>query len=283
MMAHRTPRQKSSNHIAKLDDRICVFQLERNMGQGSALNRGVAASTGKYLTYMDCDDVSLPQRLEKQVNFLESHPGIGAVGTCGRVMNHDLTTALLDFIVPPQHALIAFNLFFGASFVGATVMTRSEFISEVGGYTPKRDVSPDLDLSLRLLWHTPIRFANLPDILFLYRRHDGAKTIARAEESDAPERELRERMLQRLWADVPPRTVDRFQLLRFQHNLGWAERRAAKKDIRRLIDSLIGHGLVDPGDKALLIAEMNRRLEQASPAFGSNSVIGGVIISSAAK
>ena len=87
--------------FAKLDDRIRFFQLERNMGQGPALNRGVASSTGKYLTYMDCDDITLPQRLEKQVDFLQANPEIGAVGACARVMNHDLTTALFDFIVPP--------------------------------------------------------------------------------------------------------------------------------------------------------------------------------------
>ncbi len=250
---------------AKLDDRIRFFQLQRNMGQGPALNRGVASSTGKYLTYMDCDDISLPERLEKQVNFLEAHPGFGAVGTCCRVLNHDLTTTLFDFIVPPQHALIAFNLFFGASFVGATVMTRSEFISEVGGYTLRRDLSPDLDLSLRLLWHTPIRFANLPDVLFFYRRHEKAKTVADAEVFHVTEREQRARMLQHIWGEAPPSTLDRFQKLRFQHNLSWAERRAAKQDLRRLIDSLIGHNLVDAGDRSPLTAAMNQRLEQASP------------------
>lgn len=248
-----------------LDDRIRFFQHERNMGQGPALNTGFAAATGTYITSMDCDDVSLPQRLEKQVNFLGAHAEIGAVGTCGRVMNHDLTTTLFDFIVPLQHALIAFNLFFGASFIGASVMTRSEFISEVGGYTPDRNPSPDLALSLRLLWRARIRFANLPDIQYLYRRHETATTVAYASVSTVSARERRARMLGHIWGEAPPGVLDRFQRLRFQHKLGWADRRAAKKDMLRLIESLISHNLVESSDHSLLVAAMNRRLEQASP------------------
>ncbi len=249
----------------KLDDRIRSFQHERNMGQGPALNTGLAAAEGAYLTYTDCDDVNLPQRFQKQVNFLQAHPEIGAVGTCGRAVNHNLTATLFDFIVPQHHALITLNLFLGGSFVGATIMSRYEFINEVGGHTSERILSPDIDLSMRLLWHTPIKFANLPDILMLYRRHDKAVTISSATQAHAEERELRRSVLQRLWGSIPPGAVHRFQKLRFQHKLNWAERRAAKKDLCRLIGSLIAHNLVDSDDRPLLLAEMNRRLEQASP------------------
>ncbi|MCY3779180.1 MAG: glycosyltransferase family 2 protein [Chloroflexi bacterium] len=249
----------------ELDDRIRFFQHERNMGQSCAQNTGVAAAAGAYLTNMDCDDVSLPQRFEKQVNFLRSHSEIGAVGTCARAVNHDRTATLFDFNVPRQHALIAFNLFFGASFVGATVMTRREYIDAVGGYTPGKQISADLDLSMRLLWHTPIKFANLPEILMLYRQHEMARTIVAPGKTHAAERKWRGHMLQHLWGDVPPGAVERFQRLRLQHKLSWAEKRAAKKDLRRLIESLIAHNLVDADDRPLLLAAMNRRLEQASP------------------
>jgi hypothetical protein len=167
--------------------------------------------------------------------------------------------------VPQEHALIAFNLFFGASFVGATVMSRSKFMEAVGGYTSDRSLNPDIDLSMRLLWNTPIRFANLPDILFLYRRHDSSETTAHVALYHATERKIRSSMLQRLWGEVPSGALDRFQKLRFQRKLNWQQRRATKQDLRRLIDALIAHRCVEPADKPLLIAAMNRRLEQASP------------------
>ena len=57
--------------------------------------------------------------------------------------------------------------------------------------------------------------------------------------------EIRTRMLCQLWDEAPQETLDRFQRLGMYWKLGWADRRAAKKDILRLIDSLIAQGLVD--------------------------------------
>ena len=250
---------------AERDKRIRFFQHERNIGQGPTLNTGLAAATGAYITNMDCDDISLPRRLEKQVRFLENYPHIGALGVCAQARGVDMTTTLFDFTVPQEHGLIALNLFFGASFVGATVVSRSKFIEEIGGYTKDRRTSPDLDLSCRLLWHTSIRFANLPECLYLYRRHQEAIGIASKGVQSVEERNRREWLLSHLWGEAPPGALDRFQRLRFQHKLNWLDRRATKRDMRRLIDALIAHKCVAPEDEPMLVAEMNRRLEQASP------------------
>ena len=251
--------------FAERDSRIRFLQHARNLGQGPALNTGFAVATGAYIASIDSDDISLPTRLEKQVRFLENHPQIGALGVCAQAKNEDLTTTLFDFNVPQVHALIAFNLFFGASFVGATVVARSEFLTEIGGYTQERNSVQDVDLSCRLLQFTSIRFANLPECLYLYRRHEQAASVAKACEQAEQERELREAFLLRLWGEAPAGVVDRFQRLRFQQKLNWRDRRAAKSDMRRLIDALIAHRRVEPEDEPMLIAAMNRRLEQASP------------------
>ena len=68
----------------KRDSRIRFFQQEQNEGSANARNRGIANAKGEFIAAMDCDDVSLPERLQKQVDFLESHPEIGALGTRGR-------------------------------------------------------------------------------------------------------------------------------------------------------------------------------------------------------
>ncbi|MYD09812.1 MAG: glycosyltransferase family 2 protein [Chloroflexi bacterium] len=250
---------------AKRDCRIRFLKHDRNIGQGPALNTGLATATGAYITNMDSDDVSLPTRLEKQVRFLENHPQIGALGVCAQAKSADLTTTLFNFNVPQEHALIAFNLFFGASFVGATVVSRSEFIEAIGGYTKETIATPDVDLFCRLLWHTSVRFANLPECLYLYRRHEQAVGVVNMFEQSEDERELREALLRRLWGEAPAGAVDRFQRLRYQQKLNWLDRRSTKGDMRRLIDALIAHNCVEPDDEPMLIAEMNRRLEQASP------------------
>ena len=249
------------------DNRIRFHQLGRNMGKANARNHGIAASGGEYYAAMDCDDVSLPERLQKRVDFLQSHPDIGALGTCGKVVNHDMTTLLYYFEVQRQHALIALDLFLDYGFIGATVMLRREFLSAVGGYEPGRRAVEDLELLSRLLHETRIKFSNLPENLLLYRRHEQLKFHNRATRVaiQAKGREIKRRMLEQLWDEAPEATIDRFYRLRMRSRLGWAERRAAKQDMRRLIDSLITHKWVEPGDKLLMIDAMNRRLEQASP------------------
>ena len=68
-----------------------------------------------------------------------------------------------------------------------------------------------------------------------------------------------------LWDEVADSTLARFRRLRHRQKLSWSDRRAAKKDLKRLIETLIERQLVEASDKPLMVAYMNRRLEQASP------------------
>ena len=158
------------------------------------------------------------------------------------------------------------NIFCGDGLVQASVMYRRAFLVAVSGYHPSLRFSEDLDMVLRLLFDTEIRFANLKDDLLIFRRHPESTTSLLPQQYRLISRELRHRALERLWnSPVQAETIDRFLALRRQEKLPWGDRRAAKKDLRRLIDALIANHWVEPEDKPLLIAEMNRRLELASP------------------
>ena len=63
------------------DSRIVYLRLEENMKAAIARNEGLKIARGQYIAFMDSDDISLPERLEKQVEYMESHPGVGLVGT----------------------------------------------------------------------------------------------------------------------------------------------------------------------------------------------------------
>ncbi|MCY3864790.1 MAG: glycosyltransferase family 2 protein, partial [Chloroflexi bacterium] len=67
------------------DDRIRFLAFKQNKGKAAAKNFGIEAAQGQYIAGMDSDDVSLPQRLEKQVEFLRANPDIGVVGTRARL------------------------------------------------------------------------------------------------------------------------------------------------------------------------------------------------------
>ena len=105
----------------KRDERIRFFQLECNSGTAVARNHAIAASIGTYITYMDCDDVCLPERLQKQVDFLDSNCDIGVVGTHAKAVSENMQH-LYDRTPPERHALILLDQYIGEPFVHASVI-----------------------------------------------------------------------------------------------------------------------------------------------------------------
>lgn len=71
---------KILQHYEQLDERIKVY-AQANQGLPISLNRGIRLARGKYIARMDADDISLPERFAKQVEFMESHPEVGVCGT----------------------------------------------------------------------------------------------------------------------------------------------------------------------------------------------------------
>lgn len=238
------------------DDRIRCVILEQNTGEASARNRGLELARGEFLTGMDCDDVSLPERLEKQVAFLRANPEIGAVGT-GALMTDANLNPYHAYGLSKHHARIAYDLLLGPSVVGATVMMRQEILRACGGYDETMTRSPDIELISRLITRT--RLANLTENLYLYRQHDGQR------HSEQLWADLMRRLLFRLWGEAPPASLDRFAKVRRREKINWLDRRLATRDIKRLIESMIAANWVDAEDRPYLIARSKRQLEWTTP------------------
>ncbi|MCY3779182.1 MAG: glycosyltransferase family 2 protein [Chloroflexi bacterium] len=246
------------------DSRIRCFQHMENLGSPSSRNHGIAEARGEYIATMDCDDISLPQRFERQIAFMRANPDIGLLGTGVQAVDADLNPTYL-FNLPRQHAHIALNLFIGFFFVHSSTLIRRQYLDAVGCYDTKYRHLDDLYLYFRLLADTQIRFANLREVLVLYRIHPLGKSRSLTAERRAVLRQPQLRSLKLLGGERPEATVERFERLRANEKLGWADRRAAKRDITRLVESMIAHSWVDADDRPLLIDAMNRHLEQASP------------------
>ena len=244
----------------KRDIRVRSLRFERNMGAAQARNRGLDAARGEFVTGMDCDDISLPQRLGKQVAYLQAHPEIGALGVSAQVVYQDLSPEN-KLGMPRTHPHIAFNIPLGWSIIGASVMMRRDLVTAVGGYDPRYRVGDDMDLAARLICRT--RYANLPDYLYLWRRHD--RQIHGTDSAKKAWNDLLHDLYSNLWGEVPAGTLDRVADVRSRERLGWAKRRAIKRDMKRLIDSMIQANWIQPEEKTILYAEMNRRLERMSP------------------
>ncbi|HET6992377.1 MAG TPA: glycosyltransferase family 2 protein, partial [Bacteroidia bacterium] len=71
------------------DPRIRLLHNEKNEGLIFTLNRGIAEAKGEFIARMDADDISSPDRFEKQVHYLNKHPNVGVCGTLMRMIHND--------------------------------------------------------------------------------------------------------------------------------------------------------------------------------------------------
>ncbi|QDV36640.1 glycosyltransferase family 2 protein [Tautonia plasticadhaerens] len=167
-------------YLDTLDDpRVRVFHLPKR-GLTRNLNLGLREARGVYVARMDADDVSMPSRLRRQLEFLERNPEVVVVGC--QALNLDRDGRLVDERNYPVSSLEAkLALIQGyISFVHPGTMFRREDVLAVGGYDEDYGTTQDRDLWWRL--STRGKFANLPEVLLHYRVHAGAVTAVRAEE-----------------------------------------------------------------------------------------------------
>ena len=244
------------------DDRIRFLAFEQNKGKAAAKNFGIEAAQGQYIAGMDSDDVSLPQRLEKQVDILRANPDIGVVGVCAPLTDENLKP-FADYRVPEKHAHIAYNIMLGRSVVGASLLIRRDLLIAVGGYEVCRKRGNDIELVSRLISWT--RFANIPEWLYLYRKHEDQRYYTRNSARDWMD--LMRRLLCRLWGEAPQASLDRMARVQLHDRLSWSERRLLKRDLERYIESLNTANWIDQADRGYLIDLMNRQLERSSPRF----------------
>jgi glycosyltransferase involved in cell wall biosynthesis len=151
------------------DDRINYIKNETNLGLIETLNKGISLSKGKYLARMDNDDISMPERLEKQVAFMESNPEVGVLGTSFYNINK-FGEIESKTIFPVSHSLLCWSLCFFSPIAHPTVMFRRDVVINANGYNLEMLHCEDYDLWHRLSNKT--RLANLPELLFKLRKHE---------------------------------------------------------------------------------------------------------------
>ncbi len=155
--------------LSLLDERIRIIENYGNIGLAKSLNRGISLSRGKYIARMDADDISLPDRFEKQIAFLDNNPEIFALG--GSVVYIDdegRLGKLSAYPLRPQQ--VKWLLFFGHHLAHPTSMFRRElFLRTEIKYNENLKTTQDFDIWVQIAERFAI--ANLPDVLLYYRDH----------------------------------------------------------------------------------------------------------------
>lgn len=154
-----------------LNDVLKIIALEKNVGLGNALNKGLEHCTNEWVFRMDTDDICKPDRFEKQIEFINKHPGIVLFG--GQILEFDKEPKDSQVIksVPQKHFEIKQFANSRCPFNHMTVAYKKSVILEVGGYQHHLFME-DYNLWLRVIGHG-YQVANLPDIVLYARVGNG--------------------------------------------------------------------------------------------------------------
>lgn len=160
--------------IKKYKDKRIKVYTQKNQGLAATLNRGIKLAKGEYLARQDQDDLSLPSRLDKQVNYLNNNPRCGLVGTWSEIINENGTTTGYYHRHPAENDILKIELLFDNPFVHSSVMLRKDVFKKVNGYATNNNWQPPEDYEL---WSRIARYyniGNIPVVLHKYREVPGS-------------------------------------------------------------------------------------------------------------
>ncbi len=156
------------------DARIKIISRP-NTGIVGALNDGLAASKGEFIGRMDADDISYPDRFERQLLEFARRPKLVLLGSQVRAIDAD-GCPIRYMCQETENATLQALLLAGDghAILHPAVMMRATAIGQIGGYRPEYPISEDLDLYLRMAELGEV--GNCSEVLLDYRHHESSIT-----------------------------------------------------------------------------------------------------------
>lgn len=157
------------------DSRITLIRHEAPAGSAETRNELFARARGEYIALMDADDISLPERLEKQLHHLDT-TGYDAAGCAISYLFPD-GTLRPGARFPSEPAQVRQALLTGIAMCHAAIVFRTSLARDLGGYRARVGLAYDLELLIRLSERAAI--SNVPDCLYIYRQQPGSLSATR--------------------------------------------------------------------------------------------------------
>jgi len=171
------------------DSRVRLVSMNRNVGLSTALNEGLRLARAPLVARQDVDDVSEPQRLERQLAAMAARPALALLGTQGVDIDEGGVPIGTVRRCTESGSIRWFSMF-DNPFIHTSVMFRTDVARAMGGFNPSYDpFLQDYDLWCRLMETHAV--ANLPDTLVRYRV--SGTSIIGSLDTEGPESEYRRR------------------------------------------------------------------------------------------
>lgn len=156
--------------LSAAESRIRVLRNEVALGGAGARNAGVGIASGRYVAFLDDDDVWLPEKIERQMAMLANDPSVSAV-SCWIYIDHESGRRQLMQLSPPagHQQILASNHLGGASMC----LTTKRALESIGGFDPRLRSGQDWDLWIKLCDVGRVQMCREP--LVCYLPHDGER------------------------------------------------------------------------------------------------------------
>lgn len=206
--------------IAGYDDpRLRLLENPRNLGIAASRNRGIAEAVAPYVAFLDSDDRALPTRLEKQIAFLERHPGHAAVGSWIRWIDAAGTRRGAIKRKAADADQIAAERLFRSGLENSTATARTEILR---AYPHREDFRLGSDYELWARINADYPLAALREVLVERRQHGEQASDERSPEVVQWRLAIFAAQLDRLDVRYDPRDLERHYALRRMHKEGFS-------------------------------------------------------------
>lgn len=177
------------------DSRIRIIHNVENLGASAARSLGIQVAAGKYIALMDHDDICVPNRLTKQIDFMESYPDIGVCSSWIQDFSEDSYGTVAKYETDPED--IKCHLLFYCLINNSSAMIRQNSITqEALAQSNKYPYAGDYALWMELSNFTKI--AILPEVLLYYRIHPNQISSAKRQAQIEETMEIQDKQLKRL-------------------------------------------------------------------------------------
>jgi glycosyltransferase involved in cell wall biosynthesis len=189
---------RSSEVLRSFDDpRIRVLHNPRNLGLAATRNRAIREAAGSHIAWLDCDDLSFPRRLERQVQLLDARPAIGLCGTWVRTI---ASGPVAVWCYPTEPEVIHSRMVFDNPIATSSVMVRRTLLLDHGlQFRSEFPPAEDYDLWERVAGKSGV--SNVPEVLTGYRLHETQTSKIHTVQQQRAVWAVQERQLQALGID----------------------------------------------------------------------------------
>lgn len=162
-------------HYADKDPRIVAVRNERNLGIAGNRNKLISLARGEFVMWQDADDISMPERMARQVAYMDSHPSVGIVGGYLQFFDEKGLGSIRHYA--PDDVSLRANIFRYSPVAQPAAMLRKSAVLEAGEYDLRYPPADDLEMSFRI--GRRYQFANLQEIVVQYRETASGATYTR--------------------------------------------------------------------------------------------------------